>query len=185
MNNYSYYTTTFCRKCYKLRNCLETNSVSNYRFLCKECSKEEQLTSECISCGRECISSGLKSHGGYCHLCINDNTIECELCGTETYRHTGNMCKKCATGQNKQCIKCGNYFDKNKLTSDGLCSRCSIKIHKRLRASEVNELCECIDCGREVLVNDLTDNGLCIYCKCEGLESEIKKLKHKKKKAYY
>lgn len=183
MNNSSIVTLTFCRRCKKLRNCLETNSVSKYRFLCKECGREEQLVSECINCGREGISKELLQHGGYCHLCENDHVIECELCGAEAYRHTGQMCKKCATGENKQCTKCGSYFNKEKLTSDNLCTKCSIKIHNKLRSSQINEIVECIECGREVFVNDLSSEGLCIYCQCKSLEIEIKKLK-KKKKAY-
>ena len=69
---------------------------------------------------------------------------------------------------------------KDKLSSDNLCSKCSIKIHKRLYDSGINEVVECIECGRESLVNDL-DNGLCIYCKCEVLERQIKRLRGKRK----
>jgi DNA-directed RNA polymerase subunit RPC12/RpoP len=177
-------TTTLCRHCKKLRSCLETNIVSNYRYLCKECAREENLVSECRSCGREGIYSELEKHGWYCHLCENDNIIECNLCGNEVYKTYAfnGICKKCINGKNKECIKCGNYFNKEKLTSDNLCPKCSIKIHKRLRSSQVNEIVECLECGREVLVNDL-NNGLCIYCYAGELESEIKKFK--KKKAYY
>lgn len=186
MNHSSLLTTTFCRKCKKLRSCLETHTVSTYRFLCKECGKEEHLIGQCINCGREGIYSELLKHGGYCHLCENDNIIECDLCGVEVYKSNSidGICEKCATGENRECIKCGNYFSKDKLTSDNLCPKCSIRIHKRLRSSEVNEIVECIECGREVLVNDLNNNGLCIYCHCEGLENEIKKLK-RIKKAYF
>ena len=73
MNHSSLLTTTFCRKCKKLRSCLETNTVSTYRFLCKECGKEEHLIGQCINCGREGIDSELLKHGGYCHLCEHDN----------------------------------------------------------------------------------------------------------------
>lgn len=109
MNNSSILTTTFCRKCKKLRSCLETKSNSNYKFLCKECAKEDDLIGNCISCGREGIVSGLLKHGGYCHLCENDNILECELCGDETYGSKLNdgICNKCSTGENKQCMKCG------------------------------------------------------------------------------
>ena len=75
MNNSSILTTTFCRKCKKLRSCLETKSNSNYKFLCKECAKEEDLISNCISCGREGVASELLKHGGYCHLCEKDNRM--------------------------------------------------------------------------------------------------------------
>ena len=185
MNNSSILTTTFCRKCKKLRSCLETKSNSNYKFLCKECAKEEDLISNCISCGREGVASELLKHGGYCHLCEKDNITECSLCGAEAYNSNliDGVCPKCANGTNKPCIKCGEYFNKNKLSSDSLCPKCSIKLHKRLIDSGVNEVVECISCGRESLVNDL-DNGLCIYCKCDSLEAEIRKLK-KRKKAYY
>jgi len=144
------------------------------------------ITRACIECGREGITTELLKHGGYCHLCENDNIVECELCGTETYSSnmTNGVCKKCATGENRECIKCGNYFNKENLTSDNLCPKCSIKIHKKLRSSQVNEIVECLECGREVLVNDLND-GLCIYCYSEGLEKEISKLKKRKRKAYY
>ena len=185
MNNSSIVTTTFCRKCHKLRSCLETKSMIGYKFLCKECARNEDLIVSCISCGREATKEILK-HGGYCHLCEHDNISECSLCGAEVYKSklTDGICNKCITGENKQCIKCGNYLSKDKLTSDNLCPKCSIRIHKKLRSSEVNEIVECIECGREVLVNDLNNNGLCIYCHCEGLENEIKKLK-RRKKAYY
>lgn len=185
MNNSSWLTTTFCRKCKKVRSCLETNAVSEYRYLCKECAKGEHLTSECISCGREGILQELLKHGGYCHLCENSNITECELCGAETYSHntTDGICNKCSSGENKECIKCGNYFNKEALSSDSLCIKCSIKIHKRLKNSQVNEVVECLECGREILVND-TNDGLCIYCYAEDLEYEIKKLKKKKVKAY-
>ena len=76
----------------------------------------------------------------------------------------------------------GEYFYKDELTSDNLCSKCSIKIHKRLRESNINEVVECIECGREVFVND-TKDGLCIYCYSQELEEQIKKLKSKRK--YY
>lgn len=185
MNNSCLLTTTFCRKCKKLRSCLETNSVSNYRFLCKECLKEEGISGECRSCGREGVESLLKKHGGYCHLCINDNIIECSLCGSEAYYHKMNngICNKCETGKNKPCAKCGEYTKASNLTGDGLCSKCAIKIHKRLKDSEVNEIVECLECGREVYVNDLNKEGICIYCHADGLENEIKMLK-KRKKAY-
>ena len=183
MNNSSIVTTTFCRKCKKLRSCLETNSISNYRFLCKECLREERLNSSCINCGREATIDILK-HSGYCHLCENDNIVECDLCGTETYNNklVDGICNKCASGENKECIKCGEYFNKEKLTSDNLCPKCSIKIHKKLRESQVNEVVECVECGREALVNDI-NNGLCIYCYTHELEIQIKKLK-KRKKSY-
>lgn len=183
MNNSSVVTTTFCRKCFKLRSCLETRTVSNYSFLCKECARSENLVLECIECGRE-ATKDILNYSGYCHLCYKDNLTECDLCGRELYNNQliDGICNKCASGENRECIKCGEYFPKNKLSSDSLCSKCSIKIHKHLRESQVNEIVECIECGREVLVNDLKD-GLCIYCKCEGLETEIKRLK-KIKKAY-
>ena len=183
MNNSSIVTTTFCRKCHRLRSCLSTKSMSNYSFLCKECAKDEDLVIECINCGRE-ATKDILNYGGYCHLCYRDHIEECDLCGAETYSNKldNGICNKCATGENKPCNKCGEYFSKDKLTGDNLCSKCSIKLHKKLRDSGVNEVVECIECGREVLVNDL-DKGLCIYCKCEGLEAEIKRLK-KRKKSY-
>lgn len=186
MNNSAWLTTTFCRKCYRLRSCLETNNVSTHRYLCKECAKEEHLISTCINCGREGIASELLKHGGYCHLCENNNIVECKLCGAEIYNSNSidGVCKKCITGQNKQCIKCGTYTNSKKLSKDGLCDKCSIKIHKVLKSSKVNEVVECLECGREIYINDINDKGLCIYCKCDGLETEIKKLK-KRKKAYY
>ena len=184
MNNSSIVTTTFCRKCKKLRSCLETNVISDYRYLCKQCTKEEDLLVTCINCGREATTDILK-HGGYCHLCERENISECDLCGAEVYNNNliDGICSKCATGENKPCAKCGDYFKADKLSSDSLCSKCSISIHKKLKESEVNEIVECIECGREILVND-TNNGLCIYCYAGELEAEIKKLK-KRKKAYY
>ena len=172
MNNSSIVTTTFCRKCYRLRSCLSTKSMSNYSYLCKECAKENDLVIECINCGRE-GTKDILNYGGYCHLCYRDNISECSLC----------VCYKCANGTNKPCTKCGEYFNKNKLTSDNLCPKCSIKLHKTLIDSGVNEVVECIECSREILVND-SNNGLCIYCYAGDLEAEIRKLK-KRKKAYY
>jgi DNA-directed RNA polymerase subunit RPC12/RpoP len=185
MNNSSIVTTTFCRKCHKLRSCLETKGVSKYNYLCKECARVEDLVVECINCGREATKDIIK-HSGYCHLCEKDNISECSLCGAETYNNklVDGICNKCQEGINKPCNKCGEYFHKDKLTSDNLCSKCSIKIHKRLKDSQVNEVVECIECGRECHVNDL-DEGLCIYCKYEGLKSEIKRLKHAKRRVYY
>ena len=184
MNYSSVLTTTFCRRCKKFRSCLDGSSVSNYRYICKECARSENLIGQCRECGREGISKELLKHDGYCNLCEHDHVIECKLCGAETYNYKDGICKKCATGENVACNCCGSYFNKKNLSSDGLCNKCSLKIHKRLRESQVNEVVECIECGRECYVNDL-ENGLCIYCKCDSLESEIKKLKRRKKKAYY
>ena len=65
-------------------------------------------------------------------MCEKDNISECSLCGAETYRSKliDGICNKCVTGENKQCTKCGEYFNKNKLSSDSLCPKCSIKLHK-------------------------------------------------------
>ena len=181
-------TTTFCRKCKKLRGCLDTHSVSGYRYLCKECAAEEQLVSACRSCGREGILKLLNKQGGYCWKCYGDNIQECSLCGAEEYSHKvdDGVCNKCSTGKNRPCIKCGSYMNANKLSSDGLCDKCSVVIYKTLKDSKVNEVVECLECGRECYVNDLSD-GLCIYCYSEGLEAEISRLKkriNKKKKSY-
>ena len=117
MNNSSIVTTTFCRKCYKLRSCLYTKSMSNYSFLCKQCAKNEDLVIECIECGREATKDILK-YSGYCHLCYRDNLSECSLCGTETYKNKliDGICNKCINGTNKPCSKCGDYVSKDKLT---------------------------------------------------------------------
>lgn len=183
--NATWTTTTFCRKCKKIRSCLDTNSYTNYRFLCKECAKEEKLMSTCRSCGREGLKKLLDNQGGYCWHCYNDNIHECELCGSEVYSHNimDGVCDKCTTGKNKQCNKCGSYINAKKLSKDGLCEKCSIEIINVLKKSKVNEVVECIECGRECHVNDIND-GLCIYCYSEGLEKEIerinKKIKYKK-----
>ena len=134
MNNSSIVTTTFCRKCKKLRSCLDTKKISNYSFLCKECARNQDLVIECIECGREATKAILK-HGGYCHLCERDNIIECDLCGSEIYKSNSidGICKKCATGENRECIKCGNYFSENKLTSDNLCPKCSKDFERFMR----------------------------------------------------
>lgn len=186
MNNSAMLTTTFCRKCKKIRSCLETNGVSNYRYLCKECSKEEHLIGACVHCGKEGIATELLKHGGYCHLCENDNITECKFCGAEIYNSNSidGVCKKCDSGENKACVKCGTYNSTDNLNNDGLCVKCSIKIHKKLRSSKVNEVVTCIECGRECYVNDLNDDGLCIYCYANELESEIFKLKNRKKTYY-
>lgn len=187
MNNSCIVVLTFCRKCHKLRNCLETNNVSDdYKFLCKQCAREEVKTETCIGCGREGIRSELEEHGWFCHICESDNIVECELCGKEVYTSSTifeGICKDCAFENNIPCNKCGTYYPKDKLSSGGLCEKCSIKIYKKLRESNINEVIECVQCGREELVNNINDNGICIYCKCEGLENEIKKL-NKKKKVY-
>ena len=74
MNNSSIVTTTFCRKCYKLRSCLYTKSMSNYSFLCKQCAKNEDLVIECIECGREALVNDIKDG-----LCIYCYTRELEI----------------------------------------------------------------------------------------------------------
>ena len=71
MNNSSIVTTTFCRKCYKLRSCLYTKSMSNYSFLCKECAKNENLVVECTECGREILVNDTKN--GLCIYCHCDS----------------------------------------------------------------------------------------------------------------
>lgn len=174
-----------CRKCKLLKwTVYDTHGSSSYKFLCAKCAKEEDIISTCINCGREGVGEELNKFGGYCHKCENDNISECSLCGVETYNSNliDGVCPKCANGTNKPCNKCGEYFNKNKLSSDSLCPKCSIKLHKTLVDSGVNEVVECLECGRECYVNDL-DKGLCIYCKCDSLETEIKRLK-KKKKSY-
>lgn len=182
--NATWTTTTFCRKCKKLRSCLDTHNVSEYRFLCKECAGENDLVGTCRSCGREGISRELNKQGGYCWSCYNDNIIECSLCGNEVYNHTLNdgACKKCVSGVNKACIKCGTYISSKNLSTDGLCDKCSIQIHKNLRESEVNEVVECIECGREQLVNHL-EEGLCMFCykndEIKKLKNDIKRVKRK------
>lgn len=182
MNNSSWLTTTFCRKCKKLKSCLETNSVSNYRYLCKECAEGEHLISNCISCGREGITSQLMEHGGYCHLCEDNNIIECQLCGAEKFRSDsdGYTCYDCLNGKNKPCIKCGDYYPNDKLTVDELCFKCALVVHSRLTTSNVNEVVECLICGREAHVNDLKD-GHCLHCYVGSLEGEIRRLKRRKK----
>lgn len=179
-------TTTFCRKCKKLRGCLDTINFSEYRYLCKECAQEENLLSTCRTCGREGISKLLSKQGGYCWHCYNDNIQECNLCGSEVYTHNtiDGICTKCASGENKPCLKCGDYINSSKLSNEGLCEKCTLKIYKTLKDSKVDEVVECISCGREANITDLT-NGLCIYCYAEGLELEINKLKKKKRKSYY
>lgn len=178
----------FCRKCKKLKwNVYDTHSVSEYKFLCDKCASEENVLGACRSCGREGIKGELNKYGGYCHKCENDNIIECKFCGAEVYYHNTieGICNKCATGKKKACAKCNTYIDTKNLSSDGLCTKCSIKLHKKLRESNVNEIVECVECGREVYVNDLKDkSGLCIYCYSNELEYEIKKLKKKKKKQF-
>ena len=106
MNNSSIVTTTFCRKCYKLRSCLSTKSMSNYSYLCKDCARAEDLVINCINCGREATTEILK-HSCYCHLCENDNISECSLCGAETYNNKliDGVCNKCIEGKNKPCSK--------------------------------------------------------------------------------
>ena len=71
MNNSSIVTTTFCRKCYKLRSCLDTKSISNYNYLCKECARVEDLVVECIECGRESYVNDLDE--GLCIYCKCDS----------------------------------------------------------------------------------------------------------------
>ena len=186
MNSSCIYVFTFCRKCKKLRDCLETDSVSRYRFLCKHCLREEGLSGECRSCGREGIESLLRKHGGYCHLCINDNIVECDLCGSEVYSHNINngICNKCESGKNKPCIKCGDYVKSSKLTSDDLCEKCAIAIYKTIKKSKVNEVVECLECGREAYVYDLHE-GLCIYCYSQELECKINRLNRRVKRKSY
>ena len=118
MNNSSIVTTTFCRKCKKLRSCLETRTLSNYSYLCKECARNQDLIVNCISCGREATTDILK-HGCYCHLCEHDNISECSLCGSETYasKLIDGVCNKCIEGKNKPCSKCGDYFSKDQKLS--------------------------------------------------------------------
>lgn len=182
MNGSCLYTFTLCRKCKKLRNCLNVSKYSEYSYLCKECSKENEMVGQCVSCGREGIQKHLNRHGGYCHICEGENIHECELCGSEVYSNKFNdgICYKCESGKNKPCNSCGSYKDIKDLSSDGLCDKCSIRIHKKLKDSKVNEVVECVDCGREVYVNDLNSEGMCIYCYSKELEKQVKKLKRRK-----
>lgn len=184
MNKSCYYTFTLCRCCKRFRKCLDGKSNSNHSYICIDCASEKDIVGACVSCGREGLAKELKQHGGYCHLCENRNIGECDLCGRELYKSKleDGICDKCKKGINKPCIKCGDYMDSNKLSSDGLCSKCSIKIHRKLRDSEVNEIVECVECGREVLVNDLNENdGVCIYCYSKELENQVVRLR---KRAY-
>lgn len=178
----------FCRKCKMLRwNVYDTYGSSSYKFLCEKCAKEEEIISSCKSCGREGVTSELLKHGGYCHKCENDNIIECDLCGAEVYSQNSidNICNKCSTGVNKQCLKCGSYINSSKLNDEGICEKCTIKIYKQLKDSNVDEVVGCIECGREALVSDLNE-GLCIYCYSHELENEIKRINNKirKRKSY-
>ena len=174
-------TFTFCRSCKKLRSCLYTSSNS---YICLSCANEKELIEVCLDCGRECLKQELERQGGYCGHCLDNNIVECDLCGKETYKHNNGICEDCSSGINQPCNKCGDYINSSKLSSDNLCEKCSIKIHKQLRESQVNEVVECLECGREVFVNDLTNNGICIYCHCTELQTEIKQLRSKNKKAY-
>lgn len=187
ISNATWTTTTFCRKCKKIRSCLNTSSYTQYTYLCKECADEEKLLSSCRSCGREGLKKLLDKQGGYCWHCYSNNIHECELCGAEVYSYNINdgICNKCATGKNKECIKCGTYVNAKKLNNDGLCEKCTIDIYNTLKKSKVNEVVECVECGRECYVNDLND-GLCIYCYSESLEWQIERInkKIKYKKAY-
>lgn len=76
MNNSSIVTTTFCRKCFKLRSCLSTKNSSNYSFLCKECARANDLVIECINCGRESLVNDLDK--GLCIYCKCDS-LETEI----------------------------------------------------------------------------------------------------------
>lgn len=176
-------TFTFCRKCKKLRSCLYSTTDS---YICKSCASEKELIQICASCGRECLKNKLENQGGYCGHCVNDNIVECDLCGNEVYKNkcSNGVCNSCEEGINQPCSNCGDYIKSEKLSSDKLCEKCSIKIHKKLKESEVNEVVECLECGREAYVNDLNNKGVCIYCHCEELQTEIKQLRSKKKKAY-
>lgn len=184
MNNSCYYTFTLCRCCKKFKKCLDGKGISDYSYICLDCAADKNIIGSCISCGREGLSKELRKHGGYCHLCENENISECDLCGKELYKNQleAGVCNICKNGVNKPCIKCGDYTNSNKLSRDGLCEKCSLVIHRKLIDSEVNEIVECVECGREVLVNDL-NKGLCIYCYCNNLEHTINKLKNNKRAA--
>ncbi|MEG1312481.1 MAG: hypothetical protein RSD47_10815 [Romboutsia sp.] len=64
MNNSATLKTVFCKKCKKIRTCLDTRNVSKkYVYMCKECCKQEHVLSTCIGCGREGIRVELEKYG--------------------------------------------------------------------------------------------------------------------------
>lgn len=186
MNNSAILTTTFCRKCKKLRSCLESNTVSNHKFLCKKCADNDGVLSNCVLCGREGIAKELNKHGGFCHLCEKENTMNCKQCGKEIYvsNRTDDMCNECFSGINVACRRCGDYVNKNKLANDKLCEKCNITVFKKKTRQKADEVMECFQCGREQHINNM-ENGLCVFC-CKDVE--IKRLKNEvqniKKKRY-
>ncbi|CEP94643.1 Uncharacterised protein [[Clostridium] sordellii] len=76
MNNSCYYTFTLCRCCRKFKKCLIGKGISDYSYICLDCAADKNIIGSCISCGREGLSKELRKHGGYCHLCENENISE-------------------------------------------------------------------------------------------------------------
>lgn len=176
-------TTTFCRKCKRLRSCYSTKQVSEYSYLCKSCAYEH--ISVCNNCGRECLSKLLDVQEGLCGFCLDDHIVECEFCGKEGYAYQlklyDGMCIDCQTGKNEQCSKCKIYCKRDNL-EDGLCNKCRVKLFKQKQKNKVDEVFECMECGREQHIKYMND-GLCIFCYKEDeiikLKKDIKKLRKK------
>lgn len=172
-------TTTFCRKCKKLRSCYSTSTISEHRYLCKSCASE--YISTCRNCGREGLKDLLDKQDGMCGFCLDDSTVECDYCGKEGLAYklklNNGMCSDCQSGKNQQCDKCKSYYNVDEL-ENGLCEKCRIKIFKRKQSNNVDEVVECMECGREQHIKNMKD-GLCMFC---YKEEEIIKLKKDMKK---
>lgn len=178
-------TTTFCRKCKKLRSCYNTSTISEYRFLCKSCASDHIIT--CKNCGREGLKQLLDMQDGVCGFCLDDSIVECDYCGQEGFAYklklSNGMCIDCQSGTNQQCDKCKSYYKVEDL-HDGLCEKCRITIFKSKQKRKVDEVVECMECGREQHIKDMKD-GLCIFCyKDEELIKLKKDIKKIRKRVY-
>lgn len=178
-------TTTFCRKCKKLRSCYNTSTISEYRFLCKPCTSDHITT--CKNCGREGLKQLLDMQDGLCGFCLDDSIVECYYCGKEGFAYklklSNGMCIDCLSGRNQQCDKCKSYYKVDDL-HDGLCEKCRITIFKSKQKRKVDEVVECMECGREQHIKDMKD-GVCIFCyKDEELIKLKKDIKKIRKRVY-
>lgn len=176
-------TTTFCRKCRKLRCCYKTKEISIHSYMCKECSSE--YLSNCRVCGREGLKAIFDKQDGCCGFCLDDEVIECELCGAEGMAYTmdNGICYKCSSGINQKCSKCETYVHSDYI-EDGLCEKCRVKVFKKKYKNQVDDVFSCIECGREQHISQMKD-GLCVFCyqdhSYEKIKSDMKKVK---KRAY-
>lgn len=146
---------------------------------CKDC--EPNNTTRCLHCDE--LVGIPQTKEGYCLKCVHRVITECRECGREylpTQLNDEGVCNGCLTEEIKQCKKCKCYFDREELSVDDQCIKCNIKIIKKKKKEEVDEVVECLECGRESHIKDVNNKGLCEICEMkEEIYQFKKKLKSK------